>query len=235
VSESGGAGGVVRVAVVDDQELVRSAFTMLLRASDGVEVVGEAATGREAVVLARQERPDVVLMDVRMPGMDGLEATRAIVADERCAGTRVLVLTTFDDDALVQEAIRSGASGYLLKDVRPRQLLDAIEVVARGDALLSPSVTRRLITLFAALPYSPAAVAGEHGAAVAGLTDREVDVLRAVARGLSNQEIGAELHIGYGTVKTYVSSLLAKLGCRDRAQLVMYAYESGVAVPRSGR
>ena len=226
------SGGVVRVAVVDDQELVRSAFTMLLRASEGVEVVGEAATGREAVVLARQERPDVVLMDVRMPGMDGLEATRAIVADERCAGTRVLVLTTFDDDALVQEAIRSGASGYLLKDVRPRQLLDAIEVVARGDALLSPSVTRRLITLFAALPYSPAAAAT--GPDVAGLTDREVDVLRAVARGLSNQEIGTELHIGYGTVKTYVSSLLGKLGCRDRAQLVMYAYESGVAVPRSG-
>jgi DNA-binding NarL/FixJ family response regulator len=224
-------GDSVRVAVVDDQELVRSAFTLLLRASDGVEVVGEAATGREAVVLARQERPDVVLMDVRMPGMDGLEATRAIVADERCAGTRVLVLTTFDDDALVQEAIRSGASGYLLKDVRPRQLLDAIEVVARGDALLSPSVTRRLITLFAALPYSPAAADGPD---VAGLTDREVDVLRAVARGLSNQEIGAELHIGYGTVKTYVSSLLAKLGCRDRAQLVMYAYESGVAVPRGG-
>jgi len=221
----------VRVAVVDDQELVRSAFTLLLRASEGVEVVGEAATGREAVVLARQERPDVVLMDVRMPGMDGLEATRAIVADERCAGTRVLVLTTFDDDALVQEAIRSGASGYLLKDVRPRQLLDAIEVVARGDALLSPSVTRRLITLFAALPYSAAAAGGPD---VAGLTDREVDVLRTVARGLSNQEIGAELHIGYGTVKTYVSSLLAKLGCRDRAQLVMYAYESGVAVPRSG-
>jgi DNA-binding NarL/FixJ family response regulator len=222
---------VVRVAVVDDQDLVRSAFTMLLRASDGVEVVGEAATGREAVVLARQERPDVVLMDVRMPGMDGLEATRAIVADERCAGTRVLVLTTFDDDALVQEAIRSGASGYLLKDVRPRQLLEAIEVVARGDALLSPSVTRRLITLFAALPFSPAAAGGPD---VAGLTDREVDVLRAVARGLSNQEIGTELHIGYGTVKTYVSSLLAKLGCRDRAQLVMYAYESGVAVPGSG-
>jgi DNA-binding NarL/FixJ family response regulator len=221
---------VIRVAVVDDQELVRSAFTMLLRATDGIEVVGEAATGREAVVLARQERPDVVLMDVRMPGMDGLEATRQIVADERCAGTRVLVLTTFDDDELVQTAIRAGASGYLLKDVRPRQLVDAIEVVAAGDALLSPSVTRRLIAVFAALPETQVG----NGPPVAGLTDRERDVLRLVARGRSNQEIGEELHIGYGTVKTYVSSLLAKLRCRDRAQLVMYAYESGVAVPRSG-
>jgi DNA-binding NarL/FixJ family response regulator len=155
-----------------------------LRASEGLEVVGEAATGREAVVLARQERPDVVLMDVRMPGMDGLEATR--------------------------------------------QLVDAIEVVAAGDALLSPSVTRRLIAVFAALPETQVGEAPP----VAGLTDRERDVLRLVARGLSNQEIGTELHIGYGTVKTYVSSLLAKLRCRDRAQLVMYAYESGVAVPR---
>jgi DNA-binding NarL/FixJ family response regulator len=198
-------------------------------------VVGEAATGREAVVLARQERPDVVLMDVRMPGMDGLAATRQIVADERCAGTRVLMLTTFDDDELVQSAIRAGASGYLLKDVRPRQLVEAIEVVAAGDALLSPSVTRRLIAVFAALPRAQvAASAATAPAAVAGLTDRERDVLRLVARGLSNQEIGVELHIGYGTVKTYVSSLLAKLQCRDRAQLVMYAYESGVAVPGTG-
>jgi DNA-binding NarL/FixJ family response regulator len=222
---------MIRIAVVDDQELVRSAFTLLLRATPDLEVVGEAGDGRAAVNLVRQTTPDVVLMDIRMPGMDGLEATRQIVADPTCAAARVLVLTTFDDDDLVQEAIRAGASGYLLKDVRPQQLIEAIGVVAAGDALLSPSVTRRLITLFAALPVSHAADL----AAVEGLTEREREVLSAVARGLTNQEIGAELHIGYGTVKTYVSSLLSKLNCRDRAQLVMFAYETGVAVPRSTR
>ena len=216
---------MIRIAVVDDQELVRSAFTLLLRAAEGIEVVGEAASGYEAIALAQRERPDVMLMDVRMPGLDGLEATRRIVADKACEGTRVLVLTTFDDDALVQEAIRSGASGYLLKDTRPRHLLDAIEVVAAGDALLSPAVTRRLMTVFASLPQP------RPGSGLPGLTDREREVLGEVARGRSNQEIGAELHIGYGTVKTYVSALLAKLSCRDRAQLVMVAYESGLVVP----
>jgi DNA-binding NarL/FixJ family response regulator len=214
---------MIRVAVVDDQELVRSAFVLLLRSHPGVTVVGEAGDGRAAVALARAARPDVVLMDVRMPGMDGLEATRQIVADEHCRGTHVLVLTTYDDDELVHAALRAGASGFLLKDVRPQHLLDAIEVVAAGEALLAPTVTRRLIELFATLP-SPRPLR-------TGITEREREVLQAVARGLSNQEIAAELHLGYGTVKTHVSALLLKLGCRDRAQLVMHAYETGLAVP----
>ena len=214
---------MIRVAVVDDQELVRSAFVLLLRSHPGLTVVGEAGDGRAAVALARSARPDVVLMDVRMPGMDGLEATRQIVADERCHGTRVLMLTTYDNDDLVHEALRAGASGFLLKDVRPQHLLDGIEVVAAGEALLAPTVTRRLIELFAGLP----APRPMHDA----ITDRERDVLRAVARGLANQEIADALFMGYGTVKTHVSSLLLKLGCRDRAQLVMYAYETGLAVP----
>jgi DNA-binding NarL/FixJ family response regulator len=216
---------MIRVAVVDDQELVRSAFVLLVRSQPGLTVVGEAGDGRAAVALARSAHPDVVLMDIRMPGLDGLEATRQIVADERCRGTRVLVLTTYDDDDLVHEALRAGASGFLLKDVRPQHLLDAIEVVAAGEALLAPTVTRRLIELFATLP-APRPV---H----TGITAREQDVLRAVARGLSNQETAEALHLGYGTVKTHVSSLLLKLGCRDRAQLVMYAYETGLAVPGS--
>jgi DNA-binding NarL/FixJ family response regulator len=214
---------VIRVAVVDDQELVRSAFVVLLRSHPAVTVVGEAGDGRAAVALARAARPDVVLMDVRMPGMDGLEATRQIIADDGCRGTRVLVLTTYDNDELVHEALRAGASGFLLKDVRPQHLLDAIEVVAAGEALLAPTVTRRLIELFTTLP-APRPMN-------AGITEREREVLRAVARGLSNQEIAGALHLGYGTVKTHVSSLLLKLGCRDRAQLVMHAYETGLAVP----
>jgi DNA-binding NarL/FixJ family response regulator len=217
---------MIRVAVVDDQELVRSAFVLLLRSHPALEVVGEAGDGRAAVALARSARPDVMLMDVRMPGMDGLAATRQIVADSRCGGTRVLVLTTYDDDDLVHEALRAGASGFLLKDVRPEHLLDAIEVVAGGEALLAPTVTRRLIELFAALP-APRPVNP-------GVTERERDVLRAVAQGLTNREIAEALHVGYGTVKTHVSSLLLKLSCRDRAQLVMYAYETGVAVPGAG-
>jgi DNA-binding NarL/FixJ family response regulator len=214
---------VIRVAVVDDQELVRSAFVLLVNSHPPLTVVGEAGDGRAAVALARSAQPDVVLMDVRMPGMDGLEATRRIVADERCRGTRVLMLTTFDDDDLVHEALRAGASGFLLKDVRPQHLLDGIEVVAAGEALLAPTVTRRLIELFTTLPVPRPMHAG--------ITDRESDVLRAVARGLTNQEIAEALHLGYGTVKTHVSSLLLKLGCRDRAQLVMYAYETGLSVP----
>ena len=218
---------MIRVAVVDDQELVRSGFVVLLRASPGIEVVGEAADGVEAVELARRTSPDVVLMDVRMPRMDGLEATRAILADPSAATTRVLVLTTFDDDELVLEALRSGASGFLLKDTRPTQLLEAIEVVAAGEALLHPRITRRLIERFAALPPERTARAVPDD----GLTGREREVLAEVARGLSNQEIGERLHLGYGTVKTHVSHLLTKLDCRDRAQLVMHAYESGLAVP----
>jgi DNA-binding NarL/FixJ family response regulator len=221
---------VIRVAVVDDQELVRSGFVVLLRASPGIEVVGEAADGVEAVELARRTSPDVVLMDVRMPRMDGLEATRAILADPSAATTRVLVLTTFDDDELVLEALRSGASGFLLKDTRPTQLLEAIEVVAAGEALLHPRITRRLIERFAALPPERTTRAVPDD----GLTGREREVLAEVARGLSNQEIGERLHLGYGTVKTHVSHLLTKLDCRDRAQLVMHAYESGLAVPGQG-
>jgi DNA-binding NarL/FixJ family response regulator len=165
------------------------------------------------------------LMDVRMPHLDGLAATRTILADPACAQTRVLVLTTFDDDDLVLEALRSGASGFLLKETRPDQLLEAIEVVAAGEALLHPRVTRRLIERFVAMP------AARDPAYEDGLTDREREVLLAVSQGLSNQQIAAELHLGYGTVKTHVSHLLAKLDFRDRAQLVMYAYESGLAVP----
>jgi DNA-binding NarL/FixJ family response regulator len=218
---------VIRVAVVDDQELVRSGFVVLLGSSSDIEVVGEAGDGAAAWELCRRTAPDVVLMDVRMPGMDGIEATGRILSDPRCANTRVLVLTTFDQEELVLEALRAGASGFLLKDTRPTQLLDAIAVVASGEALLAPSVTRRLIEKFAALPRSAAPVDDR-------LTDREREVLVGVSNGLSNQEIADHLHMGYGTVKTHVSHLLAKLECRDRAQLVMHAYESGVTVPGRG-
>jgi DNA-binding NarL/FixJ family response regulator len=216
---------VIRVAVVDDQELVRSGFVVLLSSSADIEVVGEASDGAQAWALCRRTTPDVVLMDVRMPRMDGLEATRRIMADPQCASTHVLVLTTFDEDELVHEALRAGASGFLLKDTRPARLLDAIAVVAAGDALLAPAITRRLIEQFAALPSRPVSPVED------GLTDREREVLVAVSRGLSNQEIADALHMGYGTVKTHVSHLLTKLECRDRAQLVMHAYESGTTVP----
>jgi DNA-binding NarL/FixJ family response regulator len=216
---------MIRVVVVDDQDLVRAGFVLLLRSSQGVEVVGEARDGLEAVTVCRGTAPDVVLMDVRMPHLDGLAATRTILADPACAQTRVLVLTTFDDEDLVLEALRSGASGFLLKETRPDQLLEAIEVVAAGEALLHPRVTRRLIERFAALP------AGRDPGHDDGLTDRERAVLRAVSQGLSNSEIAGQLHLGYGAVKTHVSHLLTKLDFRDRAQLVMYAYESGLAVP----
>jgi DNA-binding NarL/FixJ family response regulator len=220
---------VIRVAVVDDQELVRSGFVVLLGSSPDVEVVGEAGDGEEAWQLCRRTSPDVVLMDIRMPRMDGLEATRRIMADPKCAATHVLVLTTFDEDELVHEALRAGASGFLLKDTRPVQLLEAIGVVAAGDALLAPSVTRRLIERFTALPSGSVSAPVEDD-----LTEREREVLGAVSRGQSNQEIADGLHMGYGTVKTHVSHLLTKLGCRDRAQLVMHAYESGLTVPGHG-
>jgi DNA-binding NarL/FixJ family response regulator len=215
---------MIRVAVVDDQDLVRAGFVLLLRSAKNIEVVGEASDGLEAIGLCRRTAPDVVLMDVRMPHLDGLSATRTILADPACQETRVVVLTTFDEDELVLEALKSGASGFLLKDTRPDQLLDAIAVVAAGEALLHPRVTKRLIERFSALP-EPRRTPDDD------LTGRERDVLMAVAQGLSNQEIAGQLHLGYGTVKTHVSHLLTKLDCRDRAQLVMYAYESGYAVP----
>jgi DNA-binding NarL/FixJ family response regulator len=220
---------MIRVAVADDQALVRSGFAVLLRSASDIEVVGEAANGAEAVELARLERPDVFLMDIRMPGMDGLEATRLITGNESVA-SRVLILTTFDLDEYVFEALRSGASGFLLKDTLPDDLLAAVRVVADGDALLAPKVTRRLIEQFVQQPdTTPVEQPG-----LETLTDREREVLIAVSRGLSNAEIAETLFMSHATAKTHVSRLLTKLSARDRAQLVMLAYESGIAVPGAG-
>ncbi|MEV4511188.1 response regulator transcription factor [Dactylosporangium sp. NPDC049525] len=218
----------VRVVVADDQALVRSGFAMILDSYDDIEVVGEAADGVEALALCRRLHPDVVLMDIRMPDMGGLEATRHLTAGPDTTEVRVLVLTTFDTDEHVYEALRAGASGFLLKDIAPRDLASAVHVVAKGDALLAPSVTRRLIDRFARLDAARAGQWPGEGP-LPGLTQRETDVLAAVARGLSNVEIAGELFVSYSTVKTHVSSLLAKLGVRDRAQLVMIAYQSGLA------
>jgi DNA-binding NarL/FixJ family response regulator len=218
----------VRVVVADDQLLVRSGFRVLVDSAPDLEVVGEAGDGVEAVELARLRRPEVVLMDIRMPTIDGLEATRRIVADELLTGVRVLVLTTFDLDEYVYQALRAGASGFLLKDTPPADLLAAIRVVAAGDALLAPRVTRRLIEEFARRP-EPAA----DPAALAALTDREREVLTLVARGLSNAELADRLYVSAATAKTHVSRILAKLQARDRAQLVMLAYESGLVTPGS--
>jgi DNA-binding NarL/FixJ family response regulator len=222
---------VIRVAVADDQALVRSGFAVLLRSGDGIGVVGEASNGREAVELARRARPDVMLMDIRMPEMDGLEATRRITSDQATASTRVLILTTFDHDEYVFEALRAGASGFLLKDTLPDDLLAAVRVVADGEALLAPKVTRRLIEQFVQQHPAPPTAPPP---ALDALTDREREVWAAVARGLSNAEIGQELFMSHATAKTHVSRLLTKLDARDRAQLVMLAYEAGVVVPGSG-
>jgi DNA-binding NarL/FixJ family response regulator len=222
---------VIRVAVADDQALVRSGFAVLLRSADGIDVVGEASNGHEAVELARRARPDVMLMDIRMPEMDGLEATRRITSDETTASTRVLILTTFDLDEYVFEALRAGASGFLLKDTLPDDLLAAVRVLASGEALLAPKVTRRLIEQFV---QQPVAAPAQPHPGLDALTDREHEVLAAVARGLSNAEIGQELFMSHATAKTHVSRLLTKLEARDRAQLVMLAYEAGVVVPGSG-
>jgi DNA-binding NarL/FixJ family response regulator len=217
---------VIRVLVADDQATVRGGFVALIEAQENMEVSGEATNGREAVDLARRVFPHVVLMDIRMPMLDGLEATRLICTDSTLARSRVLVLTTFDLDEYVYDALRAGASGFLLKDTRPRELLRAIEVIAAGDALIAPRITRRLIAEFAAR-QDPA----QPPAALAELTDREREILRLVAQGLSNAEIADRLVISPLTAKTHVSNVLRKLDCRDRAALVALAYESGLVTP----
>ena len=216
----------VRVLIVDDQALVRSGFRMILEARDDLEVVGEAENGARAIELARELAPDVVLMDVRMPVLDGVEATRRLL--ESGSGARVIILTTFDLDEYVFEALRAGASGFLLKDVQPAQLAEAIRVVASGEALLAPSVTRRLLDRFAAtLDISEKTPPPE----LDSLTPRELEILRLIASGRSNGEIAAELVVSETTVKTHVSSVLRKLRLRDRVQAVVLAYEAGLVKP----
>jgi len=219
---------VISVVVADDQALVRSGFSVLLRSAEDVEVVGEANDGDEAVEIAVRERPHVILMDIRMPGTDGLAATRRITADERLTNTKVLILTTFDLDEYVFEALRAGASGFLLKDTLPNDLLAAVRVVAGGEALLAPRVTRRLMEEFVRRP--PAANI-EPAPGLDALTERETEVLLAVARGLTNTEIADTLFMAPATAKTHVSRLLSKLHARDRVQLVMLAYEARVVTP----
>jgi DNA-binding NarL/FixJ family response regulator len=214
----------LRVVLVDDQHLVRTGLRALLERAPDIAVVGEAGDGATGLAVVRTERPDVVLMDVRMPGTDGLRATRAIVADPALGGVHVVVLTTFDDDEYLFDAIRAGAAGFLLKDTGPEALREAVRTVARGDALLSPSVTRRVLAAAARTPVADTA-------RLAGLTPRERDVLAQVGTGRSNAEIGAALHLSPDTARTYVSRLLSRLGARDRAQLVVAAYESGLVRP----
>jgi DNA-binding NarL/FixJ family response regulator len=218
---------MIRVLIADDQALVRAGFRVLVDSAADLEVVGEAGDGAEAVALARSRRADVVLMDVRMPVMDGLAATRELTRDQ--GGPRIIILTTFDIDEYVFEALRAGASGFLLKDTEPADLLQAVRIVAAGEALLAPSVTRRLIEEFATRP-DPHRIPP---AALEVLTEREREVLALVARGLSNGEIATELFISPATAKTHVSRVMMKLGARDRAQLVVTAYETGLVSPRS--
>ncbi|HEV7964139.1 MAG TPA: response regulator transcription factor [Actinoplanes sp.] len=217
----------IRVVVADDQHLVRAGLRGIVDTAADLTVVGEAGSGREAVELARRELPDVILMDIRMPGMDGLEATRLITAS---TGVRVLILTTFDLDDYVYQALRGGAGGFLLKDTPPADLLAAIRVIAAGDALLAPGITRRLIAEFAARP-GPSRPAPRHDM-LGSITDRERQVLTLVADGLSNAEIAERLHITQGTAKTHVGNLLTKLDARDRVHLVILAYRTGLATPR---
>jgi DNA-binding NarL/FixJ family response regulator len=234
---------VIRVLLADDQALIRAGFRVLIEMADDIEVVGEAVNGEQAVDLARSERADVVLMDIRMPGVDGLEATGVIAAAEDLAGVKVIILTTFESDEYVYQALRVGASGFLVKDTEPDDLIRAIRVVARGDALLSPSVTRRLITTLAA-QHAATQFAGRknsrretgqalsaHAENLSRLTEREREVLALVAEGLSNDEIAVRLFLSPLTTKTHVSRILTKLAARDRAQLVVIAYESGLVTP----
>jgi DNA-binding NarL/FixJ family response regulator len=217
---------VIGVLLADDQVLVRAGFRSLLDAQDDIEVVGEAADGEEALRLAAELRPSVVLMDIRMPGMDGLTATRAIADDDRLADVRVVILTTFGVDEYVFEALRSGASGFLVKDTEPSELLHAVRVVAAGDGLLSPGITRRLIEEFAAHAKDPRSTVD-----LGQLTEREREVMALVAEGLSNDEIANRLFVSPATAKTHVSRAMVKLHARDRAQLVVIAYESGLVRP----
>jgi DNA-binding NarL/FixJ family response regulator len=215
------------VLLVDDQALVRSGFRMLVEAQDDMEVVGEAADGLEAVSEAERSRPDIVLMDIRMPRMDGIEATRRITDPDSGLASRVLILTTYDLDEYVFRGLRAGASGFLLKDVSPEDLVRAIRVISEGESLLSPSVTRRLIEEFVQMPEAQGTSANE----LAALTDREREVLELMGRGLANREIADRLFLSMATVKTHVNRVFAKLGIRDRAQAVVLAYESGVVRP----
>jgi DNA-binding NarL/FixJ family response regulator len=217
---------VIRVLLADDQALVRAGFRALLDAQADIEVVGEAGDGDEAVRLTRREHPDVVLMDIRMPVLDGLAATRQIIGDARLADTKIIILTTFELDEYVFEALRGGASGFLVKDTEPAELVRGVREVASGDALLSPSVTRRLIAEFAAKAKQP-----KSGTTLNALTDREREVMALAAEGLSNDEIAARLVVSPATAKTHVSRAMIKLHARDRAQLVVIAYETGLVKP----
>jgi DNA-binding NarL/FixJ family response regulator len=221
---------VINVLLADDQALVRAGFRALLRPQPDMQVVGEAEDGVVAVRLARETHPDVVLMDIRMPGHDGLAATRDIVADPQLSGVRVIVLTTFTDDSYVFDAVRFGASGFLVKDIEPAELVHAIRVVHRGDALLAPAVTRTLIEEFA-LRAKPAVVDRKLAALIGALTEREREIVIHVAAGLSNDEIAERLFVSPATAKTHVSRAMIKVGARDRAQLVVLAYESGLVRP----
>jgi len=229
---------VIRVVLVDDQELVRTGFRLVLGGQPGIEVVGEAGDGAEAIEVAARTRPDVVVMDVRMPRMDGVTATRRIRAaaggDAAAGVPRVLILTTFDLDEYVYEAIRAGASGFLLKDTGARNLIDGVRAVHSGDAVVAPSATRRLLDRFAAAPHGWQAGERQGQDAPGGpLTPRETEVLREVAHGLSNAEIAARMYLSEATVRTHVSNILGKLGLRGRVQAVVYAYEAGLVRPRA--
>ena len=229
---------MIRVLLADDQALIRAGFRVLLEAADDIEVIGEAVNGDQAVELATAERPDVILMDIRMPGTDGLAATAQIAATDALNGVKVVILTTFETDEYVYQALRAGASGFLVKDAEPEELIRAVRVVHRGEALLSPSVTRRLIASLATRAPAVPAAAGRDpanparpAADLARLTEREREVLALVAQGLSNEEIATRLYLSPLTTKTHVSHIMTKLSARDRAQLVVIAYESGLVVP----
>ncbi|MEV0630737.1 response regulator transcription factor [Nonomuraea wenchangensis] len=219
---------MIRVLLADDQALIRGGFRALLEAEDDLEVVAEAANGEQAVALALEHRPDVVLVDIQMPVMDGIEATRRIAADDRLSGTHVVILTNYGLDEYVVDALRAGAGGFLVKDTEPADLLQGVRVAARGDALLSPAITRRLIGEYVSRRPGPSPEA------LGVLTNREREVTALVARGLSNDEIAAHMVISPTTAKTHVSRAMTKLRARDRAQLVVFAYESGLVAPRSG-